>query len=216
MSMRFHVMNFLARDPSLERVHFRYDDGSRTHLVHTGDYRTIAERIRAETLEVRWEPGRPGRAPASYLGLENLMVIRSPQANLEDLVFKSNVVHEATHAIFDMRCSDPELTDEESVAFLAQFIWLREFRSRAGNGVARGSGRTPPRELVRINDAAAAVVDRHNLTRRRPTLGRRDLDDLRAAVAAHPSYRGNAGNSYYRNGIPRQRVQAEYFKSMPF
>jgi len=60
------------------------------------------------------------------------------------------------------------------------------------------------------------VVDHHNLTRRRPTLNQRDLADLRAAVAAHPNYSGNVGSSYHRNGIPRRRVEVEYFKTMPF
>ncbi len=95
--------------------------------------------------------------------------------------WRSQIVHESVHAAFDLAGEKPANDIDEAAAYLGESVWFR----------AGGLGRTvnsPPAAAV-IYGAANQVVASLDLhTTRGQRLVRSQVQDLLAAINAHPGY----------------------------
>jgi hypothetical protein len=99
--------------------------------------------------------------------------------------WRSQIVHEAVHAAFDLGREQPPNEIDEAVAYLGETVWFR----------AGGLGRivTAPDAAAKIYGAASEIEARLNLhTTSGQRLRRDQVQDLIAAINGHPGYAPSA------------------------
>jgi hypothetical protein len=121
--LRIGVITALT-GPSIPGTHFSTDIG----FLHAGELFTVVERIRARRIEVRLDTALEGQ-PAFYKH-------RNRETDGNTLFCKfafpndhwdwSVIVHEAVHAACDLRSHAMPLVNAESIAYIAQAIYLRK------------------------------------------------------------------------------------------
>jgi hypothetical protein len=95
--------------------------------------------------------------------------------------WRSQIVHEAVHAAFDLAGERPANEIDEACAYLGETVWFR----------AGGLGRTvtAPPAAAAIYGAASRIVASLNMhTTHGLRLRRAQVQDLLAAINAHPGY----------------------------
>ena len=99
--------------------------------------------------------------------------------------WRSQIVHEAVHAAFDLGGEHPPNEIDEAAAYLGETVWFR------AGGLARIV--TAPDAAAKIYGAASEIEARLNLhTRPGQRLTRDQVQDLIAAINGHPGYAPSA------------------------
>ncbi len=99
--------------------------------------------------------------------------------------WRSQIVHEAVHAAFDLAAEHPPNEIDEAVAYLGETVWFR------AGGLARIV--TAPDAAARIYGAASEIESRLSLhTKSGQRLSRDQVRDLVAAINGHPGYAPSA------------------------
>jgi hypothetical protein len=132
------------------------------------------------------EVGSTGQnfAAAYTAGAERHFTLREYNFQPDDN-WRSQMVHEAAHAAFDLGKEQPPNEIDEAVAYLGETVWFR----------AGGLGRviTAPAAAARIYGAASEIEARLNLhTTPGQHLRRDQVRHLIAAINGHPGYAPSA------------------------
>ena len=126
----------------------------------------------------------PNFAAAYTTGTNRHFTLRESNFQPRD-DWRSQVVHEAVHAAFDLGREQPPNEIDEAAAYLGETVWFR----------AGGLGRivTAPDAAARIYGAAREIETRLNLHAAPGQQLRRDqVRDLIAAINGHPGYAPSA------------------------
>ena len=100
--------------------------------------------------------------------------------------WRSQIVHEAAHAAFDLDKEQPPNEIDEAVAYLGETVW---FRAGGLGRVITGRVITAPAAAARIYGAASEIEARLNLhTTPGQHLRRNQVLDPIAAINGHPGY----------------------------
>ncbi|WP_406698798.1 hypothetical protein V5E97_07915 [Singulisphaera sp. Ch08] len=154
--------------------------------INTLEFRKIADRIRSGTFAVYRLPGDAEKA--EYDPEANALHIRFGW----DIVDKANIVHEAVHAIFDLKKACNIFTlDDEAAAYLAESLYAQAYVLPSDR-----------RQLVgRYEEDQAIFMQSYLLARsvlEGAELGDADFDPLRNAIANHSEYKaGSRGVAAY-------------------
>lgn len=152
ISLRHKVINLLKTNKLINMIDFYFSEGDSYHIDGTG-FREVATNIEKNRIIVIVDPnkiekiqvkGETKITEGSYLYALNIMVFRD--SNPEPDV----IVHEATHALLDIRKAYIRNKTNEAVAFLAQVIYKR-LESDLGEKLSTG-------RIAFLNSAALAAA----------------------------------------------------------
>lgn len=157
--------------------------------INATDFRRVADRIRAGTFAVYQLPG--DSEAAHYDPDANALYIRFGW----HLTEQAKIVHEAVHAIFDLKKACNIFTlDDEAAAYLAESIYAQvAVRPSDRRQLVGADGETEAIFLAAYQLAMMAINGVEVIDA--------DFDALRAAVAAHSKYKAGARDVAGYDGV---------------
>ena len=172
----------VLRDPALDAIDFCIGLTNRLQVDGAG-LRIVAGHI--ERGDIRVVPDNNDDIHGGrYFSRENRMHLRTAIDDIGPILLDGLIVHEAVHALMDVRAKRVLSLRNEAAAYTAQAIFL------AKNTYLDGAIKREKTEKTRaIMRAAQAVVERHKLlTRKGVRLSRTDVLPLIEAIEVHPAY----------------------------
>lgn len=191
MSTRDRVLELL-RGREAQRIRFRFPNGSTPFTISAHSFARVARAIERGRVRVRVVTTFGAGVAAEYHTDTNEIhtppVLGRTDAGL--------VLHECTHAFFDLARVSITALDDEAAAYVVDALYFRM------TGLAR------PRWNAVLHAAAGTVADgllRHYAAGDTPlpTVDNTAWGNLRTAIRAHPVYRSGAagtGAQYLHNG----------------
>jgi hypothetical protein len=149
-------------------------------VVSPARLRGVAAAVSDGRIGVEVADTGPNFGAAYTLGQSRHFTLREQVAQPNDF-WRAQMVHEAVHASFDLAGESPANDLDEACAYLAETVYIKK-------GVL---GRTiqGSEAAVAIYTAVGEAVDRLKLhTKTGQKLKRTDVQDLIAAINAHPGY----------------------------
>ncbi|MBW8269737.1 hypothetical protein [Caldovatus aquaticus] len=184
MILRWRIMQTLDPEEAYPRRRIAAIDFSLEGFAVTAErLRGVASAVGEGRIGVEVAGTGPNFAAAYTLGANRRFTLASSEFEPDDN-WRSQSVHEAVHAAFDLAGERPPSELDEAAAYLGETVWFR------AGGLAR-TVRAPA--AAAIHGAANAVVARLALhTTLRQRVRRDQVRELIAAINGHPGYAPSA------------------------
>jgi len=144
--------------------------------------------IDSGTIKAEYDSSKSGMAEYDYGN--NTLYLGFTEAT--SLTQKALIIHEATHAVYDMVSTKMSVADSESIAYIVQCQYARANHSDPSQ---RLMGNTAAKD--KVFELAWAIAGKL-LAGEKPSLS--ECNDMRNAVSQHPYYMGKAAADAGFNG----------------
>ena len=148
----------------------------------------LKELVQSGAIKVEYDSSKSGMAEYDYG--TNTFYLGFTEAS--SLTRKALVLHEATHAVYDMVKTKMSVADSESIAYIVQCQYAQANNS---DPTQRLTGNTDAKD--KVFELAWAIAGKL-LAGQKPTLS--EYNALREAVSRHPYYMGKAAADAGFNG----------------
>lgn len=178
------VMDVLAGSDTQKIKSFSFGGKGFTPMV----FPILKDMIKSGTISVVYDSSKSGMAEYDYGN--NTLYLGFTEAS--SLTRKALILHEATHAVYDMVKQKMSVADSESIAYIVQCQYAR---ANNPDPSQRLTGNTDAKDKVfELGWAIAGKL----LAGEKPTLS--EYNDMREAVSRHPYYMGKAAADAGFNG----------------
>lgn len=168
MTIADDIASFLKRTPEIARLNFAF---GKLQVSPNGYQNDVADAISAKKIKVK--PGSPavpdGAGAAYYAGFDTLDLRAG--FSISKLSDQAYVVHECTHALFDLQnIGDHSGYDDEAASYIAEAIYLEALKKPpldghlvrvAAHGIAKkllnGDHAVSAADMAKISDFVATT-----------------------------------------------------------
>jgi hypothetical protein len=179
MTTRQRVLELL-RGPEARRIRFTFPFFAGTVTITSVSFAHVARAIEAGTMRIDVTNAFPAGVAGQYIsGTPNVLRIKPIHGRVEEGL----VLHECTHAIFDLTHTHVTARDDEAASYVVDALYFRM------------TGLRRPRWNAEPHATAGAVADNllHHYavgTPGIPAIDQASWDALRMTIMLHPVYAG--------------------------
>ena len=203
--VRRRVLNIL-RGHEAARIRFTVPVGSATITINTHTFQDVARAIEADDIAIDVDTPMPAGVGAQYLDDVDTLQI-PPIFGREQ---EGELLHECTHAWFDLKSTSIPALDEEATAYVVSSLYFRV------------SGLTSTRWTNNPHPKAGVVANGLLKQYQAGTPGVPAVDpgawaSLKTAIQGDPVYVGGpaaTGGSYTHDGVTFQKNAKEFVKKV--